>query len=115
MQNNIIYWNCNGFHSHKNEIDIILSEYEPVLFCVQETKFNFKFKPKLNSYNVNYTNQRSDTVSKGGVATFIKEGYSFEEVEIDSPLQVVVTKIFYPLKFTICNLYIPPSFHVTYN
>lgn len=111
----IIQWNIDGFYSHKDEFKILLSEYDPIVVCIQETKFQYNHVPKLNNYTFIVENFDSPTVAKGGVACLIKNGYSFEKVEIETRLQVVAVKIFYPIKLTICSVYLPGSQSISYD
>lgn len=104
--NKIIQWNCDGFYSHHEDFKLLLNEYEPYIICLQETKFKFNHKPKLNNYKSYYRNVDSTTVAKGGVITYIKDNFDSEEILLNTNLQIVAVKVFYPIEFIICNIYL---------
>lgn len=43
---NILQWNCNGFYAHFAELKLLLSELDPYIFCIQETRFKPNYTPK---------------------------------------------------------------------
>lgn len=48
-----------------------------------------------------------DRRAKGGVAILIKESISSKNIPINTHLQAVAVEVIYPIKFTICNIYLP--------
>ena len=104
--NKIIQWYCDGFYSHHEDFQLLLKEYNPYIICIQETKFKYKHKPKLSNFKSFYHNVNSSTVAKGGVITYINNNFDCEEIVLDTNLQIVAVKVFYPIEFIICNLYL---------
>ena len=105
--NKIIQWNCDGFYSHHEDFKLLVNEYKPYIICIQETKFKFNHKPILNNYKSFYNNVNSNTVAKGGVIIFVNENFDCEEITIASNIQAVAVKVYYPVEFIICNIYLP--------
>lgn len=105
-RDNIISWNCDGFFSHHNEFKLLLQNYNPIVCCLQETKFNVNQFPSFRNFKSYIKNYPTETVSKGGVMTLVSENYSSEHISLDTDLEAVAVRLFYPIKFTICNLYI---------
>lgn len=112
---NIIQWNCDGLYSHYNDFKLLMNNYNPFVICLQETKFKANHVPKLRNYKIYYNNVISETVAHGGVAIYVKEGFSSIPFNITTDLQVVAIQIFFPFKITICNLYLPPNIKVSFS
>ena len=113
--NKIIQWNCDGFYSHNEDFKLILNEYNPYIICIQETKFKYDHKPILNNYKPFYHNVYSNTVAKGGVITFVNNNFDCEEILLNSNIQAVAVKVYYPIEFIICNIYLPGSEQIPSN
>ena len=116
-KNNIISWNCDGFFSHFNEFQIVCQDFNPIFFCVQETKFKFDYKPdrigKFNCFSKNF--QAANNVAQGGVLILINENYYATEFPLNSDFQAIAVKVFFPIEFVLCCLYIPNSKCLTKN
>lgn len=112
---NIIQWNCNGFYKHYNEFKILLQKYSSFIICLQETKFSQLHVPNLKNFNIYHKNYLLGTIAQGGVATLINNNFSSEEFDINTSLQAVAVKVFFPIKFIICNVYLPGSSNITKN
>lgn len=107
--NCIIQWNCDGLYSHYEQFKRLITENNPYIVCLQETKFKCDHIPKIKNYKSYTKNLLSNTVAHGGVAIFVNENFHSEEVILNTNLQAVAITIFYPIKFTICNLYLAGS------
>lgn len=117
-ENKIVQWNCDGFYSHHEDFKLIIQDYNPYIICIQETKFKHDHIPILKNYKSFYKNVNSTTVAKGGVVTFVNENFDCEEIAITSNIQAVAVKVYYPVEFIICNIYLPgneqiPSIELT--
>ncbi len=112
----IIQWNIDGFRSHKIDFKLLIDNYNPLIVCLQETKFKFDYVPDFsqNNFKSFYSNFNSDTVAKGGVLTLIKNNVDCKQIQLNTKLQAVAVQVFYPIKFTILNLYLPPQDKIQY-
>lgn len=61
---------------------------------------------KINVYHKNYDLGLN---ASGGVATFVHKSHKSTFVHLNTNLQAVACTIFFPIKFTICNIYLPPN------
>ena len=103
--NTILQWNCDGLYSHFEEFNIILKEHNPYICCFQETKFKYEHQPKFKNFNSFSKNHYSETVAHGGVTILVNSNFDSEEIELDTNLQAIAVKIYFPLKFVICNIH----------
>jgi hypothetical protein len=102
----IICWNCDGFFSHHNDFKLLIQNYNPYICCFQETKFRFDQFPSVSNFDVYVKNCDSTTVAKGGVMTLVSNQFSSELININSNLEVVAVRVYFPIKFTVCNIYL---------
>ena len=79
--------------------------------ALQETLVDSKFLHKIDGFNVTAKNG-SNTNGRfhGGVATYISRDVPYEEVKLNTNLQAVATTVHLGIRFTVCNIYIPPSY-----
>lgn len=69
-----------------------------------------KFRRKIKGYKCFNKNRKNPNYACGGVATFIKDHLPTQELNIQSDIEVVATKILAPISICICNIYIPNSY-----
>ena len=74
-----------------------------------------KITPKYTNYKSYYKNLQTDTIAHGGVYTLVRENITSCEVLLNTTLQAVAIRIFYPIEHVICNIYLPGNESVTEN
>ena len=52
FKHKIIQWNCRGLKLNFNEVSILISEYNPFVFCFQETFLKPDDNISLNGFNI---------------------------------------------------------------
>ena len=110
---NIISWNCEGLHSKKQEVDKLISELDPVAFCLQDTRLT---QTREQFYNFkNYTSYFKSVGSyASGVALYIKSSIHQSKVELTTTLQAVAARATMKGKtYILSSIYVPPSSNPT--
>lgn len=104
-----IQWNCNGFYNKLGEITHIVSEFQPLILCIQETHLKPQQKCRILGYNCYRKEFMDGNRASGGVATFIDDSIYSENFNIVTGFQAVATKITIPNygKIIVCNIYLP--------
>ena len=99
----ILQWNCNGFYSKINEIKLLIQDKNPFILCIQESHIKPPTIPNLKNFTTNHKepNLMPNDRVRGGVIIFVNNDYSSSEINIDSSLQVVATRIHYPISMTV--------------
>ena len=64
MANKAIQWNCRGYYSHYGYILVLIKDYNPCCFCLQETMHGLKPPRGFNIYH----NSPSDAFPGQGLA-----------------------------------------------
>ena len=85
FKHKIIQWNCRGLKPNYNEVSLLISEYNPSVFCFQETFL----KP-------------DDTISL--------RGFNIYNFDLQTELQATAVSVTLDREITVCSVYIPPSF-----
>ena len=107
MDLKIIQWNLNGFHTRQEFLLLLMMDYNPSVVCLQETNFKGSYCSKLKNYSLAFKNRANTDHASGGVATYIKKEIYFEEVKLNTSMEVVAVKILSDMEVCICNIYIP--------
>uniref|UniRef100_A0A1Y1LGD1 Endonuclease/exonuclease/phosphatase domain-containing protein n=1 Tax=Photinus pyralis TaxID=7054 RepID=A0A1Y1LGD1_PHOPY len=109
MDEAIIHWNCNGIIHHLCEFKLLLQEKDPFCVCLQETHLRPGQPYSLRNYSIVRKDLNTGQRAHGGVAIIIKEHFPFNQIQVNTPLQVVAIQILIPIKITICSIYLAPD------
>ena len=72
FKHKIIQWNCRGLKPNYNEVSLLISEYNPSVFCFQETFLKPDDNISLKGFNV-YNYVHTDCLRpSGGASIFVK-------------------------------------------
>lgn len=82
--------------------------------CLQETNFKPSHNPKLKNYVAYHFMRNSDTRASGGTSIFISSDIYHKEQHLNTTLEAVAASVWCPQKITICSIYIPPNYNLTY-
>lgn len=104
---NILQWNCNGCQHHYNELKLLLTKYNPIYVCLQETHLSPNSSFKLNGFSVFRKDVNPVRRARGGVCICVKENIPAKEHTLNTNVQAIAIQIQYPFKLTICNIYLP--------
>lgn len=97
----IINWNVRGFKARFEEIKMLIYEYDPIVLCLQELMTNLPYVPKIKGYK--------SIISAGAkAAIFIKDGYFFEEINLNTNMEAVGIKIKLKKVVSVVSIYLPP-------
>jgi len=105
---NILEWNIRSMQANREELQILLSDFDPEVVCIQETQM----KPNSNVSFKNYCIYHCPGTEKngtfyGGAAILIKNSISIahKAIDISSPLQAIAVRATLFKSITICSLY----------
>lgn len=110
-QSYLLNWNMNGFYHKYAHLQEIINKYNPTFFALNETRHHQRTNLNFPGYQII---QKSGTFdindhAHGGVAIMIKDNVGYEEINLNTNLQVVAIKVLFPQKMTIAAIYIPPN------
>ena len=129
MDSKIFSWNVNGSKSRFHEVQLLVSELNPIVFSCQETNIlppnpndlDHEGKVKISPYLKfkNYEGYHSyataeNGVAHGGASIWVRNGVPHLPVEnLDTPLQACAVEIHDHRRYTICSTYLSGSANVT--
>ena len=109
FKHKIIQWNCPGLKPNYNEASLLFSEYNPSVFCFQET-FLKPDNISLKGFNI-YNYVHTVCLRPSGVASiFVKSSFPQRKIDLQTELQATAVSVTLDREITICSIYIPPSF-----
>ena len=71
FKHKIIQWNCRGLKPNFNEVSLLISEYNPSVFCFQETFLKPDDNVSLKGFNV-YNYVHTDCLRHSGGVNICK-------------------------------------------
>ena len=105
----IITWNCEGAQSKKQEVDILISDENPLAICLQDTRLTEETEKFLefNGYKSYFKSIRS---TASGVALYVKKTVPQSPVILNTNLQAVAVRVTMKGKsYVLTSVYVPPS------
>ena len=111
--NFILQWNCNGFYRHREELNILIRDFNPSCICLQETHFKTTDTVFLRNFTVFRFDDTSGQRAQGGVAIATREALYTSRVQLNTPFQAVAVTVHAPEPLTLCNIYLPENAPVT--
>ena len=119
MATNTLQWNIRGLRCNRRDFNILVSEHQPDVECLQETKLEHSpasSHDRCANYDCYFKSLRRnpDQLPCGGVLIYIKKGLYHHQVQIDSHLQAVAVQVTLgDTPVTILSVYIPSNNHLT--
>lgn len=107
MTQTILQWNCNGLKTHYCDLKLILVQQTPFCICLQESHLKPDEAFSLRGYVSFRKDVEPDQRARGGVAIFLKDNLSSNRIRLRTRLQAVAIQIDFPIRTTICNVYLP--------
>ena len=109
----IIHWNCQGLRARREEIELLINKYSPVVICLQETRLTPEIESR-QTFRGYQTYYKSNPSNMGGVGLIIKNSAIHSLVHLDTVLEARAAQVTINKKcYTICSLYIPPTYNLT--
>ena len=110
FKHKIIQWKCRGLKPNYNEVSLLISEYNPSVFCFQETFLKPDDNISLQGFNI-YNYVHTDCLRpSGGASIFVKSSFLQRKIDLQTELQATAVSVTLDREITICSVYIPPSF-----
>jgi len=100
---NIIQWNCRGFRTNFEELQQLTTQYNPALFCLQESNMLNSSQIKLKNYTHFHTLHTS---------ILIHNSIPFTYLPTSSPF-VTAARVTLHRPINVCSLYFPPKYKLT--
>lgn len=96
-------------------LQIILSEENPDIICLQETNLKQNKITILKNYNKYNRIRTNPNIASGGVSIMIRNEFNVEQINLDTNLEAIAVKILGKTNINICNIYSLPGKTVAKN
>ena len=106
FKHKIIQCNHQGLKPNYNEVFLLISEYDPSVFCFQETFLKPDDNISLKGFNIYNYHHTECMRPSGGASVFLKQ----RKIDLQTELQATAVSVTLDKEITICSRYIPPSF-----
>jgi len=104
----IIQWNLRGIQSRREELEIVLQQYNPKIIALQETFLKSEQTIKVRNFNTETKNRANK--SGGGVMICVHKSLPYKRININSSIEIVGVQIFTKdEQYNIFSVYIPPG------
>jgi len=102
-----IQWNMRGLQANREELSLLLSQYDPTAVCVQETLLRSNKTASFKNYSYYGISAVENNGSlHGGVAILVKNTTPHQQLHINTGLQAIALRA---KTLTICSIYLSPS------
>lgn len=111
----ILLWNSNGILSHKNELEVVLYNYDIDVALLTETHLTSQIKLLIPTYNTFRTDHPSNS-AKGGTLILVKKSiiHHLNSSEASESLQCTSVSLkVNPFPFSVAAVYCPPGVNVS--
>ena len=106
----ILQWNIRGFYPQKPYLQKCIDISCPDVICLQETHLKTSNVPSLSNYHYPPIKRDREDRRGGGVMIFVKNTVPYLNIDIETEIEIVLTKVFIEDKpITIGNIYLPPD------
>jgi len=103
-----------SMQSNKEELKILLSDFNPACVCLQETRIktntNIQFK-NFSAYHC--PGNVTDGIVYGGVSILVNNSFTHKSITLNTHFQAVAVCVSCHKTITVCFLYFPPSLRWT--
>lgn len=108
----LLQWNINGLFKHLAELNLLLTLYQPLICCIQETHLQPTQLFKIKNYEVIRKDYTEGLIACGGVIILIHKKIHFTPIQLDTEIQALCVQIHID-NFTpsICSVYFKPDDH----
>ena len=93
FKHKIIQWNCRGLKPNYNEVSLLISEYNPSVFCFPETFLKPDDNISLRGFNI-YNYVHTDCLRpSGGASIFVKSSFPQRKIDLQTELQATAVSV----------------------
>ena len=112
----VMHWNCRGFYSKYEQVELLQQKYNPKIVCLQETYHTANKPVGMRNYAAyNTPPPQQPARAKGCAAILISKNVPHTHIAINTNLQALAVRATLHRVVTICNLYLPPSQNIDYD
>ena len=97
------------------ELKILIHEFAPICISVQETMLGNVKAPCPREYKCFHSEVNPDMGAHGGCMIYVRIDTPHHPFPLQTPLQATAVQIYLEKKYTICSIYLSPSYNFCTN
>ena len=109
MENTIIQWNCRGLKANFNEILLLLTAFNPSIFCLQETFLKENDHTTFKDYTLYNHICKTGERASGGSTIMVDSRLPHSQIPLNTNMQAVAVRVTLHRVIAVCSVYIPPN------
>ena len=103
-----IQWNIRSINSDREELNVLLSDVNPDVVCLQETQIKADSNTAFKHYSLYHRpGDDSGGTIHGAAAVLIKASIPHQQIMLHTSLQAVAVRATCFKTVTICSVYLP--------
>jgi len=117
VSSDILQWNIRGLQANREELNILLSDFNPTIVSLEETflnaikatvfkNYSFYSRPGEESNGTNLT-------VHGGVAILVNNTVPHSHIQLNTSLQAIAIRATCHRTISVCSIYLPPLRNLT--
>ena len=108
---NIVQWNIRGLRANYSELELLISTFRPVAFCLQELLITDTYTFPNRQYTLQKSLPATDSNARpsGGAGVLVRNDIPHSIITFKSNLQAVACRLSVPEPVTVCSVYLPPT------
>jgi len=109
---NILQWNIHGLQANREELNILLSNFNPVLVSLQETFLKPDKIATFKNYSLyNLPSEESNGTIHGGIAILhvVNSAVPHSQIQLNTSLQAIAVRATCHKTISVCSIYLSPS------
>jgi len=100
-----IQWNMRGLQANREELSLLLSQYDPTAVCIQETLLHSNKTASFKNYSYYGIPAVENNGSvHGGVGILVKNTTPHQQLHINTGLQAIALRATCHKTITICSI-----------
>jgi len=105
-----IQWNIRGLQANKEELNILLSNFNPILVSLQETLLKPDKTATYKNYSLyNLPSEESNETIHGSIAILVNSAVPHSQIQLNTSLQAIAVSATYHKTISVCSIYLSPS------
>jgi len=106
----ILQWNIRGLQANSEELNILLSNFNPVLVSLQETFLKPSKTTTFKNYSLyNFPSEESNGTIHGGIAILVNSAVPHSQIQLNTNLQAIAVRATFHKTISVCSIYLSPS------
>jgi len=104
-----IQWNMRGLQANREDLSLLLSQYDPTAVCYKKLLHSNKTPSFKNIHTMGIPAVETNGSLHGGVGVLVKNTAPHQQLHINTGLQAIALRATCHKTITICSIYLYPS------